>query len=692
MANYHRSRSPANLTHTITDGTRSRLRRIALALLAFVTTGSTLPAQEARPRPERHPVGRRVAPLARYAPASSKLFISVRRLDELDAAMRRAHAWRLLPLLTGNPGATEPSFSLRGALGDFIGPTDSIRVEDLMEAESALVAPSWLELNRSVWLVRPSDKAVLDRWAKGGPRPRDVASSANFFATDTGLMVCVKGDVAAVARAGGKTALTDTMMLMAGRPVPLLERDALFQELLYYLPAGPLAVAYSRQGESGSPAGSGSAGLIGSDLDRTVMGLYEGDGRLDVAVRGSLARPQADRALAREAVIRLVELPQTTLLATAFKFSPDAVASTPPMRHGQMVGRLLTLLQGLRGGEEPDAASPPALSPHLVLAWDQDLRPSGSTPQVALLAQSPNIGELQREIDHIAGNAIRLIGAIDTTDQELRIEQSTHLGTPISYISLTQYAKQSRYPMARLFEHVEPAWAVMDDWLVFALSRDHVERILDAHRGLAPTLTGVPDVQVLTADRVERMMTLTIVQADLAADILGQWVTAHESGSPSLLDPQWWGAAGDGGRAIRSNRLGIGMKSKQESGVVVVARVYPATAAADRLQPGDRIIGIDGRLLDLVAPNQDLRTRWNEKPGDSRTVRVQRGGDTLDIVLESVYVTRRPAATAIKPADAVRELASLAASLQFASFASYATDESRYSAKFSLRFTPPRKP
>ena len=308
-----------------------------------------------------------------------------------------------------------------------------------------------------------------------------------------------------------------------------------------------------------------------------------------------------------------------------------------------------------------------------------------------MLAQSPNIGELQREIDHIAGNAIKLIGAIDATDDGLRVEQSTHLGTPISYISLTRYAEQSRYPMARLFKHVEPAWAVMGDWLVFALSRDHVERILDAHRGLAPTLTGVPDVQALTARSVERMMTLSIVQADLAADILEQWVTAHENGSPSLLDPRWWGAAG-GTQSIRSNRLGIGMKSKQEPGVVVVARVYPATAAADRLLPGDRIIGIDGRLLDLAAPNQDLRARWNEKPGVSRTVRVQRGDDTLDIMLESVYVTRRTGAIAIKPADAVRELAALAASLQFASFASYASDESRYSARFSLRFTPPHKP
>ena len=204
MANYQRSRSPANLTHTITDGPRPRLRLIALTLLAFVVTGDALSAQEAQPRPERHPVGRRVAPLARYAPASSKLFISVRRLDELDAAMQRAHAWRLLPLLTGNPGTTDTSFSLRGALGDFIGPTDSIRVDDLMEAESAIVAPSWLELNRSVWLVRPGNQEVLDRWAKGGPRPRGASSSANFFATDTGLMVCVKGDVAAVARAGGK--------------------------------------------------------------------------------------------------------------------------------------------------------------------------------------------------------------------------------------------------------------------------------------------------------------------------------------------------------------------------------------------------------------------------------------------------------------------------------------------------------
>jgi hypothetical protein len=135
------------------------------------------------------------------------------------------------------------------------------------------------------------------------------------------------------------------------------------------------------------------------------------------------------------------------------------------------------------------------------------------------------------------------------------------------------------------------------------------------------------------------------------------------------------------------------MKTGQQPGVVAVARVYPHTAADGRLQPGDQIIGIDGRLLDLNSPNASLRSGWiSSKAEPGPTFRVQRGDTLIDVVLPREKVgTPRPAHQ-VAPADAIRELASLARALEFASFASFAGEESNYSARISLRLatTPPR--
>ena len=173
--------------------------------------------------------------------------------------------------------------------------------------------------------------------------------------------------------------------------------------------------------------------------------------------------------------------------------------------------------------------------------------------------------------------------------------------------------------------------------------------------------------------------------------------------------------------AIKAD-AGDGKDPLCHAGTVEVARVYADTPAAGRLQVGDRIIGIDGSLLDLSRPGADFRRRLDKSTADpGPTLRVQRGTTTLDVLLPlapsrdrkeaaSPNRDRREAATpnlslrqrysfrdegeaqgpypAIHPADAVRELASLGRTLQFAIFAVQASEEDLYSARLTLRFPP----
>ncbi len=669
----------------------ARSSLLAYALLAVLAFTFSASGQQRR----TEPIPR--MPLARYAPASANLFITIHRLDEVDAAMHRTRAWRLLPMLAENPAGNDTAFDLRGTLQSFLGPTSPIRIDDLMGTEIGLVAPSWSELTSAVWLVHVPDESVIDRWFPQDRSAGGKGSRPNRPFRAGEVLVSVRNDVAAMVRPKASAPLVrDTLMLLAGRPEPALGQTPEFQDLMGQLPPAPLAVAYfngrreNRQGEATPGAGIPSSFL--PTINCGVVGLYEGDGRIDFALRASLDTVPDGPVLSDDAIERLVRLPQTTLFGMAiaidFDRAHEAAVGNPS---SAILGRVLTLLAGLRDPSEADAGPLPRLGPRVILAWDQDLRGESSSPQVAVLIECRGAKRMREAVRGIAGNALRLIRTIDQVDADSvpAILQTAHLGTPILYIPLTSYAEQSRFPAARLFASTEPAWAAVGNWFVFALSRDHVERILDAQHSLIPRLATLNDVMPLKWRRVDRTA-LSVAQADLAAVVLDEWLRDFEGGGLSLLDPKWWAAAGRPASSGVPRRLGIGMKADQKPGVVVVARVYPGTAAAGRLSPGDRIIGINGHLLSLESPNADLRRGWAGAKDDATTTfRVQRDEDIIEVTLDRSGPVARSLMPRIAPADAVRELASLGRTLQFASFTSFAAQSSSYSARLSLRFAPP---
>ena len=183
-------------------------------------------------------------PFARYVPAPAKLFVQDRELNEVDEALHRAHAWRLLPLLSGTNVEGADPFDLRAAIIKFLGPNSSIAIDDLMATEMGIAASSWSQLGRAVWFARISDEAVLQRWFPGRRgRPKDGTEGIRFFRTNDGVLVCVRDDLAVMARGAGEgSLLRETVGLMRGRSGEALEQSSSYRELMAYLPAQPLAV------------------------------------------------------------------------------------------------------------------------------------------------------------------------------------------------------------------------------------------------------------------------------------------------------------------------------------------------------------------------------------------------------------------------------------------------------------------
>ena len=676
-------------TLSVTGRRRAAVGRIVLAALLVLSVTGTSFSQ----RPVR---GKRPVPFTRYVPASTKLFITVPRLGELNAAFHGAHAWHLLPLIAGSPPRTEGSFNLREAVNKFLGPQSSVTADDLLKAEIGVVATSWSELGSAVWLVRIEDEKVLDRWFPRNNRvfDRRTKLGVRFIWTKDGVSLCVRDDVVALARrTAGGSMVSAVRSMMNGRPGDTLERSATFQASREHLPARPLAVVHLSKLDESTVPNDGSSLLLPA-FSQTVVGLYERSGRIELAISGSVAAPLGKTALSAKAITRVAQLPQTTLFtwATTIDFGQAyASAQGPP---SATLGRYLTLLAGLGSGHMTASELFGKLGPNVILVWGQDLSDDGGTPQLAVLIECKAPREVRSEARHIAGRLLRMVAEADTVTDGATpsIDLDLHLGTPILHVPLTEYAAESRFPFAPLLGEVEPAWATAGDWFILALSRDHLERILDAHNGLIPTLDTVRDVAQLVRRRQDRSA-LAVIQAGLASDVLAGWLKSFEAGHPSLLDPTWWGPR----RAVHVDtleQLGISPLAEQEPGVVLVEMVEDAgPVGGGRLRAKDRIIGVDGYLLDLRNPAADLRRRLAASTTHlAPTLRVLRGEMIMDVPLAGNIGRAQLPELVVKPRDTVRELALVGRTLQVVTLETYSSDELRYLARLSLRVSEDQTP
>ncbi|MEK6674520.1 MAG: hypothetical protein AABZ47_02575 [Planctomycetota bacterium] len=608
--------------------------------------------------------------------------------------MDRAHAWQLFPLLVSSPVTTSPLFGLRSALTNFLGPESSIRIDELAEAELGILSTSWKHLGESVWLVRVHPNGVIDRWFPKDRRLSEEVTPIPFFQTQDGLAVGIQQDMVFMAKRGrGEPLLRQILSSTLEPKLQVLGNTDIFKELSSQLPPKPLVVAYIDSNRKGSTPSETFPSILPA-VDRSLVGMYESAGQIEFAIRSQLNEPSRQAALSPSDLETMLSLPRTTLLAlvTNFNIEGALATATESLSPPGTMGRYLTFLRGLTERSSPSENLADITGSTAIVAWGQDVSEHGLTPQVAILTPCRDSTALLREVRESAEGLIRLIRSLDPSGEieshPLKIVETSRLGAPVYSISLRGYAEKSRLPIVRLLGGIEPAWTVSEGWFMLALTRDHLHRILDARHGLVATLQSLPEARDLHRVDSPRGM-IGFLQAGLASDLLARWLRDFETGSPSLLDPTWWSVP-QNTEATQRN-VGIGMQASQEPGVVIVAKIHRNSRADGILRIGDRVLGVDGQLLNLIAPNADLRRRLGEGPNQpNHVLRLLRGGQLIEVKLPTISTSR--GVRAMGPAELIRELASLSKSLQSATYTVNVTDESRYSAQLSLRFAPSAKP
>ncbi len=623
---------------------------------------------------------------SQFVPESAELFITIQRLADINAALDRAHAWGLAPMLVGGKMDEADGSDLAETVVRFLGMSVATDRESLLRTEFGVLARSSFDPADAVWFLRVADKKTLDQWFPPEERSGQGAfGEVRYFQSGKGTLVCASEHVVVLARRWGPgSLLRETLKLMSGGPGGSLGEFKGYRELTSYLPRNELAWIYVAP-----EAGETPLSPLWPAVDRALIGLYEGQGRLDVAVRASLIQPHPKPKLAPRAMRPFLRLPHSTLFAMATTFDFDRAFKFAAEQPGRTTAtRYLSFLAALQSAPSGPLGDAAHLGPHALLVWGQDLEDAGATPQFAAMLECQDGMAVFNRARRTAQSIIRLATALKVNTQPggLKVLTKRHVGARILHVPLTGIAKPSSSSFIKLLSHLDPAWTVWNGWLIVALNLEHLERILDAQYGLVPALATVPDMQNIWRRSTERSV-VSVVQPGMAADVLSAWLGAHDRGEPSWLHPALWSVAGTA--EVDSSVAGIKLETRVEGGSVVVKSVGAASPAAGKVLPGDRILGVDGRLLPLVDPISAFRQAWIDsqgKPGP--TFRVTRTNRAMDVVVLAAPHDEPSTRPRISPAGALRELTAVARQLDFISFDVDVSDERHYSARLTLRFAP----
>jgi hypothetical protein len=644
-------------------------------------------------------------PFARYVPADAGVFVSVERLDEVASALSKAHADRILALLTGIDAGRLPSLDPRTLVAAFSGSAARIEDDELRSSGFGVAASSGQDLLEGVLFVRTPAAQTIERWFPQGRSAR-ISPSTRVIRIDDNIVACARDDVVALARSSGSgTFMRDTLRLMAGRTSDGLVGSEDFRELAHYLPARPIAMAYITQPSKPGPAAAPIATNEGlapasapstqpearSALQDIVVGMYDRAGRLDFAVRGTREFAGQRRPLSESAIAKVKSLPQGTVFVWLATHELDELLRGDVDVSDNVLGRYVRLFAGLR--ERNGQADPiPPLGQHLILALDRDSDAERQTPQVLAMIDTPEPRAVAEEFSDAVDAFLDLLYSVDTVSEDDApvIQVWTHAGTPISSVPLDRYASASRFRGAALVRSLAPSWAATSDWFIVTSTKEEMVRVLDAMAGTAPTLGEIASARVLF-DQSTKRNSLAFVQGSALADLLVRWLRDAEKGYPSILNRTTL-AKGALASGPRPEELGVSLREPATQGQVIVESVLPGSTADGQLLPQDRIVAIDGRVLNLALPSQDLRRQLASTALERRTLRVLRGEEGLDVTLATPTVAVNLPAIPLDPGAATRELALIIREIDFASFSELQAQPEHYAALVSVRFTPVQPP
>lgn len=681
--------SECDATNVSSNRTDIASRMVRGCLLCSITLacffcGPAAPAQTPKARVKR------VDSPADVVPASAGFFLQLDKLVGDAKPTPSQNASGFFELLVG--GFVDPDASAgqwQRHLLDSLGIKSDQAVRELLARKFAIAAPSWEQLGEGVIVVTGAgdEPLISGVFAPHGGESVTKAGEVRTYKTTTGLTVAKKDNLFIAAQSDGKGSMFEqAVRLMRRRRGPSLSTDSTFRRHVATLPPNRNGLMYLH-----TAVGRGEASPLPFGLSHLTAGLYIDAHHVDLIFRATRAVPA--KSSPPFDIERLKRLPQTTVAAWCTQLDIGEAFRTILHRLGtDRAQRLLDALNEVIDTEEIRSQLAGKLGPGAIVTWDQHLGSGPSVPQIAVLLESTEAGACAETLAQALQAVVSWIDVKnrDRQDRGLRFRRSEYLVTTIYELSIPVDTETFGLDSG-VVPPLTPAFAPLEDGLVIALSADQIRNIIDARYNLAPQFGEVEDAE-LFEDHAEQAVMLIVAQPALAARVVDEWLTPPD-GPVGLWLSHFRGAdLGDptpGGRRIR---LGIGTRPGSQPGTVYVGRVYPDGPAAGLLQSGDRILGLDGRLLSLSNATADLRHHLAQPtPNGHWTFRVQRGERFVDVIV-SAAPTGEASPFGTDPATAVRRLQSLFRSVELAVASVTQPDPTTVAARLTFRFSARSQP
>jgi len=644
--------------------------------------------------------------LARFVPSRVGFFVELNNLRQARRTWQLDKLWNSVAGLAGaqtrGPG---PLDLWRGQLERALGMSADEALDVLLGDQVAVAAPTYGALSAGVLIARVSNPGRIDELVARQRVVEDKpVARVRRYRTGNRVWLARIDDIVVVSTGFRGTALLeDVARLLAGVSGDPLADSEVYKSEVRALPPGFQGLVYFDERPSQSTSRPTTRPTVTippwPQLERGVIGLIARDGGLDAELRGAMAVPSPLREVESVSAETLTHLPADTLLAYAT--SLDYLAEVRRIHAGEhpQLGLYLALFLALSGQSEPDNKVIESLGPQTVVVVGQSRpgeteKPSYIRPMMSVMVQVKDPAPVaetvhQSVIGFVAVLNVQSLGG--NRRANLRVERIKHGPDTLHHVDLRQFLP----PLTRCvyFHTLDPCWTVSDRWLIVSTHPEHVMQILDARRrpqleeGARSPLRPATE-RAFVGGGGEQVSSVLVSQSALSAGVVQSWLDYFARNHPQMFEPNWWQAMlhrREGDRVT----LGVGLSPVTDHpGKLDVTKVLPGWPADGKLRTGDRIVGVDGRLLAADDPRADFNLAVRvRKHRDRVRLRIERDGRSRNVNIPLPPDRPRPAD--FDPIRTLRNLTALAEQFSSGSYTVWRSEPHRFNARVTLTLAPP---
>ncbi len=584
-----------------------------LPLLISLLLPLAAPAQEAADRS-----------LAQHVPPDVGIFAELRAPDELLTILAEPRLWTSLAEIAGQPARPEETQRWKQIIEDTVRMTPQAAIEDLCAGGIAFVGAGVGRSQDAVVITRPKNARPETLIAGWDARRVEIAGTpSTWWLRRIGVTVhqdmLIFGDLLPPKGMFRHVAETLHAEPRRGR----LSDATIFKALRRKLPPNPDGLLYARLGKTiATTQPVRPASLLVAD--HIMVGLQREGRRLHLTAIGdpsSGTEPSPGGAPADAA-----RLPRETLFAweanVDYAQLGAQVERLPDDHFAQLALRLLP----------PDASLPlllESLAGRTTLALGHVARPADSSlppiPAIGLTVALSNPEQARYCIEEMAGALQLLYGSMSLARGLPALPTATTRKLGGAEIHVLDLSALLPADDETLRGALRISWTVTDETLLLATHDAWLEQMLAAQRGAVPNLAGT--LQLAQRAPTSAAGNVIVLQAGAVSRIGQTWLDYLARNDAEVLTEKWWRD-----RQESAGRLGIDVAQDRTARSLTIRSVQRGRPAEGFLNPGDAIVGCNGRRFRTDEPIKEIRAAIESRPA-ARWVEllVERDGVLLPI-------------------------------------------------------------